>query len=66
MASKNTPQKYSAKLTSEAVLEMRLMREKGASFGVLARVFGVSKPTARRAVAGKNWKRLTLTKEGEP
>ena len=46
-----------AKLTPEAVLEMRWMRRQGIPFDQIGCAFNVAKITARDAVLGKTWKR---------
>ena len=52
-----------AKLTEQAVMQMRrLHAEGGASFVELGRRFGVTKATARRAVVGITWAHLPCGK----
>ena len=45
-----------AKLTSEAVLEMRRQRLQGVAFARIARSFNVAYGTARNAILGRTWK----------
>lgn len=47
-----------AKLTEETVRELRARRAEGASFGVLAREFGVGIATAFNAAKGNSWRSL--------
>lgn len=44
-----------ARLTDEKVIQARLDRQKGMGFRALARKYGVSYPTIRRAVIGESW-----------
>ena len=46
-----------AKLTPEAVLEMRRMRERGVSFGRIARAFNISAKAATWAILGRTWRK---------
>lgn len=46
---------HEAKLTEQAVAEMRRMRRGGASFVAIAAKFQVHKVTARDAIVGKTW-----------
>lgn len=47
-----------SQLTAEVVLDMRLMREEGHSFQVIADTYGCGKTTARKAVRGQTWSHL--------
>ena len=44
-----------AKLTDEAVRELRARREKGETVNALAREFGIGKSTAWHVVKRENW-----------
>lgn len=46
-----------SKLTRECVRQLRILAKIGISVSELARMFGVSQPTARKAVLGITWKR---------
>jgi hypothetical protein len=46
----------SSKLTEDVVLEMRRLSAQGMSFCELSRKFGISRPTATKAVKGFTWK----------
>jgi len=45
----------SAKLTAEAVVQIRDLYRRGASIMGLSREFGVTPPTIRAVVSGKSW-----------
>ena len=47
-----------AKLTESTVLELRVLRSKGYSFGKLGKIFNISKVAARYAAIGKTWSHI--------
>jgi hypothetical protein len=48
-----------AKLCDDDVRRMRLMREAGATFQVLADTFGISRPITRRVISGERWRHVS-------
>lgn len=53
-------QQRTAKLTETAVLDARKMRLSGASFGQIARHYGINKKTAMQAVKGVRWSHVQM------
>lgn len=49
---------HNAKLNETAVTEMRLLREQGLSYQIIARQFGVSKRAAILAITRKTWRHV--------
>lgn len=47
-----------SKLKSEQVIEMRELRERGYSYGKLAKKYGISKPVAIDIIKRKKWKHI--------
>ena len=47
-----------AKLNDDAVREMRRLRDEGATYGELARRYGVTMTTVRHACIGLTWRHV--------
>lgn len=50
-----------SKLTEADVLRMRELAAEHWTYAAIARFFGVSRPTARRAIAGESWAHVPFT-----
>jgi hypothetical protein len=49
---------HNAKLTPEAVLDMRARRAAGEPLSAIARIYGIDRKTARSAIQGKTWRHV--------